>query len=332
MKRINHLFDQMADFRNLHLAYKKAIKGSPHSREAKRFSFFLEKELLELRDELLSETYCPGPFTHYRIHDPKERLISVAPFRDRVVHHAIVGLLEPVYEPVFIYDSYATRKNKGTHAAVLKVQQFLRSAKFYLKADIRKHFENMDHNILMNILEQKIKDRTFLKLIRTVITAVPWHKGLPIGNLTSQFFANVYLDRLDHFVKEKLRYKKYVRYMDDMVFLNDSINDLKEIQHKIDQFLSEDLKLELKPGGVYINKRSNGISFLGARIFPRQIRIKPSCFRRSMGKLKEKTVEFRKGTLSSANYSASLHSIMGHLDFFDSYRLRLATGYANNWF
>ncbi len=332
MKRVNHLFTKITDFKNLYQAYKKAIKGSPHSWEAKHFTFFLEKELLLLQQDLVSGVYRTGGFKHYRIYDPKERLISVAPFRDRVVHHAIVRVLEPVYEPVFIFDSYATRKNKGTHAAILRVQQFLRHTKYYLKADIKKHFENMDHDLLLDILGKKIKDKDCLHLIKTVIKGVPWSKGLPIGNLTSQFFANVYLDRLDHFIKEDLRFKKYVRYMDDMVCLADSVDELKKIREEMDSFLGETLRLELKPGGVYINKRSNGISFLGARIFPNQIRIKPSCFKRSMKKLGEKTREYQRGELNCNNYVSGLNSIVGHLDFYNSYRLRLKTGHANNWF
>jgi RNA-directed DNA polymerase len=332
MKRVNGLFIKIIDFQNLYSAYKKAIKGSPHSWEAKRFSFFLEKELLQLRNELLSNTYHPGTFKHYKIYDPKERLISVAPFRDRVVHHAIVKILEPIYESVFIFDSYATRKKKGTHAAILRVQRYLRNSKYYLKADIKKHFENMDHEILLDILTRKVKDKACLALIRTVIKGVPWNKGLPIGNLTSQFFANVYLDQFDHYIKEDLGVKKYVRYMDDMVFLSDSIDDLREIRKNMDQFLVGKLKLELKPGAVYINKQSNGISFLGARIFPEQIRIKPSCLRRCIKKLDIKAIEYQNGKINSINYSASLNSIIGHLDFFNTYQLRLNLGYANNWF
>jgi len=251
MKRVNGLFTQITDFQNLYLAFKKALRGSPHTLEAKQFTFFMEEELLALQSELLATSYRTGEFRHYIINDPKKRLISVAPFRDRVVHHAVVRILEPVYEPVFIYDSYATRKNKGTHAAIIRTQQLLKNAAYYLKTDIRKHFENMDHDVLMRILEQKIKDRKCLQLINTIIKGVPWEKGLPIGNLTSQFFANVYLNPVDHYIKEVLKVKKYVRYMDDMVFLSDSKNFLKTVQNKVDHYLEKQLKLKLKKSAVY---------------------------------------------------------------------------------
>ncbi|MBU2515589.1 reverse transcriptase/maturase family protein [bacterium] len=332
MKRVNGLFEKLITFDNLHGAYKKAFKGSPHSLEAKRFTFFLEGELLKLKEEVVSGRYKTGGFQHYKIFDPKERLISVAPFRDRVLHHAVVKILEPVFEPVFIHDSYATRKGKGTHAAIKRAQAYLRQSCFYLKADIKKHFENMDHDVLLDIVSRKIKDHRLFDLINTIIRGVPWEKGLPIGNLTSQFFANVYLDRLDHYVKEVLRVKRYVRYMDDMVFLHDDVSFLKDVWHQIEDYLKNQLKLELKLGGTYINKRSNGISFLGARIFPNQLRVKPSSLKRGLKKFQEQRAEFESGRLPLANYVSCLTSISGHLDFFNSYRLRCKTGQALNWF
>jgi retron-type reverse transcriptase len=288
--------------------------------------------LLRLKEEIIGGTYRTGGFQHYKIYDPKERLISVAPFRDRVVHHALVSVLEPVYESVFIHDSYATRKGKGTHAAIKRAQAFLRQSRYYLKADIKKHFENMDHDVLLSTVSRKIKDRRLLDLTSTIIRGVPWEKGLPIGNLTSQFFANVYLDRLDHYVKEVLGVKRYIRYMDDMVFLDNDLSFLKNVWRESESFLNAQLKLEFKEKATYINQRCNGITFLGARIFPNQLRLKPASLRRALKKHNEQTVAFETGRLPLANYISCLSSISGHLCFFNSYRLRCKTGQASNWF
>ncbi|MBT4526185.1 MAG: RNA-directed DNA polymerase (Reverse transcriptase) [Deltaproteobacteria bacterium] len=332
MKRVNHLFEKIVTFENLYLAFKKASKGSPNSLEAKAFCFHLEPELIDLKNDLISSSYQPGAFHHYTIHDPKERLISVAPFRDRVVHHALVNILEPVFEPAFIFDSYATRKNKGTHAAIKRTQQFLRLNRYYLRADIKKHFESMDHDILLNLVTRKVKDKKTLQLIRKIIKGVPWEKGLPIGNLTSQFLANVYLNQLDHYIKEQLKVRYYVRYMDDMVFLSNDKVFLKQIKQVISQYLENKLKLTLKTKATYINKRSNGIGFLGARIFPHFLRVKSASFKRGIKRLNQVSNQYKNRKILIVNYTSSLSSIMGHLDFFNSYQLRLKTGQANNWF
>ena len=331
MKRANGLFEKVLSYQNLLWAFRKAYQGCSSSYEAMRFSFNLEKELISLKNNLQDCSYRPGGFRIFRVHDPKERTISVAPFRDRVVHHAVVNVLEPVYERVFIHDSYATRKGKGTHNAILRVQQFLRKNDWYLRADIRKFFDSVDHDLLINVLHRKLKDMKLLKLLEVIIRAVPNNKGLPIGNLTSQFLANVYLDPLDHYMKDHLGIKHYVRYMDDFVLLSNEKEYLKNAIFLLREFLHDKLRLELKQGAVYINKQSNGIGFLGARIFPRFLRIKKKTLQRGLSKFAERYSEYTAGAISEDRFVASATSIMGHIAFFKSHALRLSCGQALNF-
>jgi len=207
MKRKGYLFEKLCSFDNLRKSFKKAFKGSGKTKEACRFYFHLESELWKLENELKTGAYRPAKYRLFKIFDPKERTISVAPFRDRVVHHAAVQIIEPIFEPTFIFDSYATRKNKGTHKAIKKAGKLLKASFWYYKADISKYFDSVNHDILLELLQKKIKDSRLLNLLEIIIRNTGSIKGLPIGNLTSQFFANVYLNPLDHFVKDDQRVK-----------------------------------------------------------------------------------------------------------------------------
>ena len=251
MKRYGDLWEGLVSFSNLLLAAKKAAKGKRSRSSVARFRFDLEKELCELQDELIEHRYVPGPFQTFEIHEPKRRLISAAPFRDRVVHHALCGILEPIFEKGFVFDSYACRQGKGSHAAVDRFQRFARRFRYVLKCDVQKYFPSIDHAILKRLLERKIKDADALWLANVILDHsneqepfVHWfpgddlltpserRRGLPIGNQTSQFFANVYLNSFDHFVKETLRMPAYVRYMDDFAIFGDDKGTLDEVRRQ----------------------------------------------------------------------------------------------------
>jgi RNA-directed DNA polymerase len=328
MKRTGYLFDQICSFANLHEAYRKAIRGSGKTEEACRFSFYLEKELLQLKRELECDDYRPAPYRYFQIFDPKERTISVAPFRDRVVHHALVRGIEPIFERTFIFDSYATRKGKGSHAAVKRAQEFLKKYPWYLKLDVEKYFDGIDHEILMELISRKIKDSKVMALARQVIAnsdrsrGLLEGKGLPIGNLTSQFFANVYLDPLDHFIKEKLGIKGYVRYMDDLVIFSESKDDLKRIFQAVKTMLSDGLKLHLKDKATLLNSRMHGLPFLGFRIFPKMIRIRKENIRRFKKGFDARVFALQKGRLSEEDFAAGMQSMFAWLAFADSYQVR----------
>jgi RNA-directed DNA polymerase len=317
MKRVGHLLEQIATYNNLMAAFQLARRGCGNTPAVCRFFFHLEPEILRLQQELLNHHYQPGAYRYFKVYDPKERTIAVAPFRDRVVHHAIVRVLAPIYEQVYISDSYATRTNKGTHRAILRVQHFLRGYSWYLKSDIEKYFERVDHEILMMLLKRKIKDRLLINLLDRIVHNAPEPgKGLPIGNLTSQFLANVYLDPLDHLIKDRLRVGGYVRYMDDLLLLANTREELVAHQQTIEDYLGCRLALSLKPSATWINRSGHGISFLGMRIFPGIIRVKPENRRRSLKRLKATLSLWRNCELDEDRMINSAVSIIGHLRYF----------------
>lgn len=323
MKRVGNLYPRIADFGNLYLAFRKAFKGAKRSGETLAFYFNMEWELLALRKELAERSYAPGGYRYFNVYDPKERTIAVAPFRDRVVHHAIVNVLEPIYESRFIFDSYATRKDKGTHRAVLRAQEFLRKHQWYLKADIQQYFASVNIDIMASILGRKIKDKDTMRLLRLILDCGGnGSQGLPIGNLTSQFLANVYLDPFDHFVKETLQVKQYIRYMDDLVIFSDDRQKLKDLRGELSAYLKDELELSLKEKSVIINQRSNGLSFLGTRVFPKLIRIKRENLTRSMRRYRHQEREFQAGKIDEETLCQSVQSIVGHMSFYDTLNLR----------
>jgi len=299
------------------------MRSSSHRKDAQKFSFHLERELLLLRQELSTHHWKPDPYRYFKIFEPKERVISAASFRDRVVHHALIGLLEPIYERSFIFDSYATRKNKGTHAARSRAQHFLRKHTYFLKCDILQYFSSIDHDHLKNRLRLKIKDEDFLiPLFKIIDHAGDQGKGLPIGNLTSQFLANVYLDPFDYFIKEQLRAKAYLRYMDDFVLFHDRMASLKHWHKEIQDFLLRPLQLELKPQSTTFNTAHHGLSFLGARIYRSTVRIKRENLKRALKNIRHRTWQYHNGHITPEEYQQTLNSYTAYLESFDTFQLR----------
>ena len=317
VKRIGNLFSCVTSYENLITAFGLARKGSGKTAYTSRFFYHLEPEIIRLQKELLTGIYRHGTYHYFTIFDPKERVIAVAPFRDRIVHHAVVRILTPIYEHVFIHDSYATRPLKGTHAAIKRAQKFIRRWPWYLKLDIEKYFDSVDHNILKAFLERKIKDRKLLELLDRIIrnTHMPG-KGLPIGNLTSQFLANVYLDPLDHEIKDHIGVRGYLRYMDDFVLFGNTKKYLSDLKINIEQFLADRLSLTLKAGATCLNRSNHGLSFLGMRIFPGIIRIRSENRRRSLKRMRHKFEKWVDGIIDEEELAQSMASICGHLRYF----------------
>lgn len=285
MKTYNKIYREVCSIENLNLAFEKAKKGKSKKDYVISFESNLKQNLIRLQSELKSKTYKPNPLKRFIVRDPKTRTIHASRFIDRIVHHAIVNVLQPIYEPRFIYDCFASRKDKGTHEAVNRLESFIRKVSdngllvknshnnnsvrgYCLKADIRKYFDSMNHKVLINILEKKIKDNDFIWLIQQVLNNfyIDEGKGVPLGNYTSQFFANVYLNELDYFVKHELKAKYYIRYVDDFVILHKSKLRLEYFKRKIQEFLVC-LGLELHPDKSEIYALRNGITFLGYRVF-----------------------------------------------------------------
>ncbi len=274
---ISDLYSQVCSYQNLFLAHQRSRKGKTQKQYVLDFEKALISNLLALRMELLFHTYKPEPLQEFVIHDPKTRRINRSAFRDRVIHHALCNIIEPLFEKSFIPDSYANRKGKGAFKAIARYSYFLRKVShnysqptYVLKADIRKYFETVSHDILLRIIQKKITDLKVLWLIRVILSN--YYKdvegiGMPLGNLTSQFFANVFLNELDQYVKHTLKVSYYVRYVDDFVVLDRSKKQLQICQQKIDEFLTNRLSLQLHPSKSKIILAKNGADFLGMRIF-----------------------------------------------------------------
>lgn len=320
------MFEKVCAFDNLLKAAGRAMQGKLDAPAAARFHFNLEKEVIDLQRVLLAGAYRPRPYRCFYIHEPKRRYICAADFRDRVVHHALCNLLEPVFERRFIHDSYACRRGKGTHRAVRRVRAFARKRRFFLKTDIRKCFASIDHAVLKRMLRRQFKDARLLTLMDVIIDhPVPGHppgKGLAIGNLTSQWWANFYLDALDHFVKDETGMKWYARYMDDMVLMTDDKADLHHAKARMAAFLSERLLLEFKEKGTHVAPVIQGIPFLGFRIFPGLVRLKHANRTRFIRQFREKEAAFHAGHMDEDALIRSVVSMIGHLEHADTRRFR----------
>lgn len=263
MKRINNLFDKVVTKDNLMIAYQKARKGKSGQYGVKIFEKNVESNIDQLYNELISGTYKTSEYSVFKIYDPKEREIFRLPFRDRVVHHAIMNILEPIWTSVFIHHTYSCIKGRGIHAVLKDLKGDLKdveNTRYCLKMDVKKFYPSIDHEILKAIIRKKIKDSRLLNLIDEIIDSAP---GIPIGNYLSQFFANLYLSYFDHWLKEEKQVKYYYRYADDMVILSGNKPDLHELLKDIDTYLVTRLKIKIKGNYQVFPVDSRGIDFVG---------------------------------------------------------------------
>ncbi len=314
MKTYKHLYSQIYDFRNLLKSYYQARKCKSEKNYIIAFEWNLEKNLFEIQEQLKNCNYQFGPYHSFYIIDPKKRLIFAAPFQDRVVHHALYNIIEPIFDKSFIFDSFACRKNKGTHKAVGRLKKFMRAFgddQFYIfKADIRKYFPSIDKEILFSLIQKKIADRKVLYLIKKILESTKEQKGIPIGNLTSQLFANIYLNELDQFVKHKLQVEYYCRYVDDFILLHRNRKQLQEWKEMIKEFLSQSLRLELHTKKQEIFPAKIGVDFLGYHIFRDHILVRQTTVRRFLRR-------FKSGKMPQQ----SINSYLGHFKYADSFGL-----------
>ena len=340
MKRHSDLFPQIHAFPNLLASAKRANKGKRYLPAPAAFDFLLEPNLLRLQEELQSGRYRPGPYHAFRIRDPKPRLISAAPYRDRVVHHAICRVIEPIFDRSFIFDSYATRLGKGSHRALERCTEFSRRFPFVLKCDVAKYFPSIDHEILLGLLARKIKCPQTLQLLKLIVdssneqdpvlhyfpgddllTPALRRQGIPIGNLTSQFFGNVMLDPLDHWVKETRQVRGYLRYMDDFLLFGDSKQSLHRLLGDIRLFL-HDYRLMLHPRKCEVFRTKDGVPFLGWQVFPDHRRLRRPTGVRLQRQLRVLQANYASGLITWCDVQAVLGSWNGHLQYGDTYRLR----------
>lgn len=266
MKRINHLIEPIADMDNLRLAFWKARKGKSYSQEVEAYRLKLDENLLDLREQLLTGVVKVGNYRYFKIFEPKERQICASAFSEQVMHHALMNICHPYFDRHLIYDSYASRKGKGTYAAIERAKDYTYHYRYFLKLDVRKFFESIHHDVLKTQLSRMFKDTRLLNILNQIINSYEAHpkRGLPIGNLTSQYFANHYLSSLDHYIKETLHIQAYVRYMDDMVLWHDDKSILNQAFTTIKNYISTVLQSDLKP--LLLNASTRGLPFLGYRM------------------------------------------------------------------
>lgn len=340
MKRYGNLWADVVDFQNLLAAAHQAQRGKRFRDNVLRFNYHLEDELIQLQAQLQTKTYQPGKYKTFNVQEPKPRLISAAPYRDRVVHHALCNVIMPIFERTFIQDSYANRVGFGTHRALQRFTQFTRSNRYVLQCDIRKYFPSIDHEILKQIIRRKIKCPDTLWLIDTIIdssneqelvidyfprddllTPLQRCKGLHIGNLTSQFFANIYLNPFDHFVKQQLRVDCYLRYVDDFALFSDDRSVLADARPMLEAFLAT-LRLTIHPVKSQLFQTQVGPTFVGFRIFQDHIRVKSANLRRARYRLKRLKKHYATGRITFKRLTQSIRSWAAHLSHADTWHLR----------
>lgn len=336
------MYEQIYTWDNLYLAFHRAAKGKRSKAPVAAFEYRLEENLIQLQNELRSQTYQPGTYHSFYIHEPKKRLISAAPFRDRVVHHALCNLIEPLFERSFIFDSYANRVGKGTHRALDRAQHFARRYRYVLQCDIRQFFPSIDHAHLRACLARKIKDERVVELIDRILEsgrgvlaeeytmvyfvgddlfAANRPRGLPIGNLTSQFWANCYLNPVDHFIKRELECQGYVRYVDDLLLFANNKRTLVAWRCALIKRLAE-LRLTLHETRAQARPTWTGIPFLGFILFPTHRRLKRSNVRSFVQRLRYQFQLYRQQKMEFAAVTHSVQAWLAHAAHGDTLRLR----------
>lgn len=306
-------------------AHNRAKQQKTNKISVMKFEMDLENNLSNLVTQIKKETYHTGKYRDFTIYEPKERLIRALPYRDRVVHQWYVyEFIKPFIEPKFIRDSYACLENRGTHKAVERLQYYMRIMKhkygsyYIIKCDIKKFFYNIDKKILFEIMKKHITDKKLLEFTRLLIFDDDMKLGIPIGNYTSQFFANILLNELDHYAKEQLHLKYYVRYMDDFIILVSCKEEAKEILRKIKQYVEQNLRLELNHKSRYFPNHF-GVTFCGYRIFETHRLLKS----RSKKKIRKNIRKWNKlyllGNLDESYMIASWNSWIAHSNHCNSY-------------
>lgn len=327
----HNIFDELISLPNLFSAWQEFRRGKRSKTDVANFEINLEDNLFQLHQELKNNAYYHFNYSSFFIQDPKLRHIHKAAVRDRVFHQAIFRVLNPIFEPTFIFDSYSSRKNKGIHKAVERFNHFARKISqnntrncWVLKCDVKKFFDSVDHKILLNLIERKIEDGKVVSLVKKIIDSFETepNKGIPLGNVTSQIFANIYLNQLDQFVKHQLRIKYYIRYTDDFVILDKDTNFLKSLIAKINEFLRKHLKFSLHKEKLSIRKYRGGVDVLGYVSFPHHQILRIKTKNRMFKRMLEKIEELKSGELDEESFNQSLQSYFGLITHCDSYKIQ----------
>lgn len=335
MKIYKNIFEKIISLENLFLAWDKFKSNKQKKRDVQQFEWRLEENIFKLHRDLKYKRYKHGKYASFYIQDPKQRHIHKATVRDRVLHHAVFTVLNPIFEPTFISNSLSCRIGKGTHKGIDILDKLTRQVSsnafkpcFVLKCDVKKFFETINHRILLNIIRKRVKDDDTLWLLEEIIESFSSkystlfeRKGLPIGNLTSQLFANIYLNEFDQFVKHKIKVKRYVRYTDDFVIVVKEKPYLENIITLIRSFLKKELALELHPKKITIRKFHQGVDFLGYVLLPHHRLLRTKTKQRIFRKLEKRIKEYKNGMISEHTLEQSFQSYLGVLSHANAYNL-----------
>jgi hypothetical protein len=300
---------------NLCLAFWRAARGKWQRGHVRDFAYNLERNLRRMGAQLLRGDFPFGRYVSFQIWDPKQRTIHAPCFQERVAHHALMNLCEPIFDRLAIHDTFACRRGKGRLAAIRRAESFCRSRAWFLKMDVRSYFPSVDHRILLQQLERKFKDIGLVRLFQRILSSYCTGpgRGLPIGALTSQHFANFHLAALDRFIKQQLRLRAYVRYMDDFVAWSEDKQALKQAVVEIRAFLDEKLRLEFKPT-PFINRTRLGMDFLGYRIFPSHTRLTRRNTRRLSHRYRGYRHRLETGDITERDYQQRVTALVAFID------------------
>jgi RNA-directed DNA polymerase len=354
LTRVIGAYADIYTWENLYAAYRLAARGKRSRPAAAAFEYRLEDNLIRLQDELAAEIYRPGPYASFLIHEPKRRLISAAPFRDRVVHHALCQVIEPAFEASFIHHSYANRVGKGTHRCLAQCQAWAGRYAYVLPCDVVQFFPSIDHSILERILNRRIQDGGIRRLIRLILAsgvgvlseqydmvyfpgddpsiakhsgqgllAADRPRGLPIGNLTSQFWANCYLSSFDHFVTRELRCPAYLRYVDDFLLFGDDKLELWDWRAAIIERLAG-LRLTMHEGAAQVRPTTHGIPFLGFVVYPTHRLLKRRKGIEYRRRLAGMLAAYERREIGRAAIGQSIQGWINHVRYGDTWGLRRA--------
>lgn len=327
---MNFNYQELISLENLFNTWEKFNSGKANKKDVINFWRNLEDNIFELHKELKKENYKHGGYEQFIVFDPKKRLIHKANVKDRLVHQAIFDYLLPKFEKRFIFDSYSSRINKGTHKAVKRLRffcgkVFLRNKTCWiLKCDIEKFFDSINHQILFNFIYRRTDSQKVLKIIKEIIDSFEINpgKGLPLGNLTSQIFANIYLHELDYFIKNRLKIKNYIRFNDDFVIVHQNKMFLENLTPRIQKFLENELKLTLPNNKIQLRNLNWGVDFLGYIILPNGVLIRKKTKNRLFIKIDRKMKNYQAGEISFNKLVQTVNSYLGILKHCSSFKLR----------
>lgn len=321
VKRYGRLWDKIISLENLEVAYHLARQGKKRKPAVRKFARDEQGNLLKIRNKLINKTFHTGQYTLKTIYEPKKRTIYILPFNpDRIIQHALMRVVSPIWDKIFIYDSYACRAGKGMHKGSKKTMYYIRHNKYCLKCDISKFYPSINHSILKKIIRRKVKDPNVLWLFDDIIDSYRGETNTPIGNYTSQWFGNLYMNELDMYVKHCLKFKNYIRYCDDFLFFSNDKKELHNVAEKIKEFAFNALRLNLSKCDLFPVAR--GVDFLGYRHFPKYILLRKSTAKKAKRKIKIALNRILKHKLTLKQFESTLASYKGWMMWAKTHNLQ----------